>query len=162
MKPFFKSVLEAELHKIEQNLKTQKDEDSKEEPQQVDSDKIKVISELVNEFNNILAKNFNVYGAYEDFSFATSRSAEKMEEKLLDFFKSHFSGDFQLKNTFTQTSILPRIFYFEQKTKLIYSYNITNFMTQAIMIKNKFDIPEKTRYVMTPTGNVFMIGGLHS
>ena len=29
------------------------------------------------------------------------------------------------------------------------------------MIKNKFDIPEKTRYVMTPNGNVFMIGGFH-
>jgi len=128
----------------------------------VDSDKIKVIVELVNEFNNILAKNFNVYGAYEDFSFATTRSADKMEQKLLEFFRAHFSGDFQLKNSFTQTSILPRIFYFEQKTKLIYSYNITNFMTQAIMIKNKFDIPEKTRYVMTPTGNVFMIGGFHS
>lgn len=162
MKPFFKSILEAELAKIEQNLKDSKDEECKGEQAQVDSDKIKVIVELVNEFNNILAKNFNVYGAYEDFSFATTRSADKMEQKLLEFFRTHFSGDFQLKNSFTQTSILPRIFYFEQKTKLIYSYNITNFMTQAIMIKNKFDIPEKTRYVMTPTGNVFMVGGFHA
>lgn len=32
-------------------------------------------------------------------------------------------------------------------------------MTQAIMIQNKFDIPENTRYVMTPKGHLFMIGG---
>jgi len=47
----------------------------------------------------------------------------------------------------------------EQKTKFIYSYKIMNFMTQAIMIQNKFDIPEGTRYVMTPKGHLFMIGG---
>jgi hypothetical protein len=34
-------------------------------------------------------------------------------------------------------------------------------MTQAIMVKNKFDIPEKTRYVMTANGAVFMIGGFN-
>ena len=57
---------------------------------------------------------------------------------------------------------MPRIFYLEQKTKFIYSYKIMNYMTQAIMVQNKFDIPENTRYVMTPKGHLFMIGGYNS
>jgi hypothetical protein len=35
-------------------------------------------------------------------------------------------------------------------------------MTQAIMIQNKFNIPEFTRYAITPQGLVYMIGGLHT
>lgn len=83
---------------------------------------------LVDEFNNIIAKNYAVYGQYDDFSFANSRSPEKIMKKLEEFFKIHFSGDFQLKNSFEQ-SVLPRIFYLEQKTKFIYSYKILNYMT---------------------------------
>lgn len=58
--------------------------------------------------------------------------------------------------------MLPRIFYLEQKTKFIYSYKILNYMTQAIMVQNKFDIPEYTRYITTPKGHLFMIGGFNS
>ena len=60
----------------------------------VDSEQIKAVANLIDEFNNIVAKNFSVYGQYDDFSFANSRSSEKIEEKLQAFFKSHFSGDF--------------------------------------------------------------------
>lgn len=81
-------------------------------------------------------------------------------KKLEEFFKTHFSGDFQLKNSFEQ-SVLPRIFYLEQRTKFIYSYKILNYMTQAIMIQNKFDIPENTRHILTPKGHLFMIGGFN-
>lgn len=42
----------------------------------VDSDKIKAITSMVDEFNNIVAKNFSVYAHYDDFSFANSRSAD--------------------------------------------------------------------------------------
>jgi len=49
---------------------------------------------LIDEFSNIVAKNFSVYGQFDDFSFANSRSKEKIEEKLKNFFKLHFSGDF--------------------------------------------------------------------
>ena len=49
---------------------------------------------MVDEFNNIVAKNFSVYGQYDDFSFANSRSADDLEEKLNSFFGEHFSGDF--------------------------------------------------------------------
>jgi cupin superfamily acireductone dioxygenase involved in methionine salvage len=94
----------------------------------VDTDKIKAITSIVDEFNNIVAKNFSVYAQYDDFSFANSRSSDKIEEKLNKFFKEHFSGDFQLKNSF-ENSVLPRIFYLEQRTKFIYSYKILNYMT---------------------------------
>ena len=60
----------------------------------VDTDKIKAIANIVDEFNNIVAKNFSVYAQYDDFSFANSRSSDKIEEKLNKFFKEHFSGDF--------------------------------------------------------------------
>lgn len=66
----------------------------------VDADKIKAIVNLIDEFNSVVAKNYAVYGQYDDFSFASSRSPEKMLEKLEEFFKVHFSGDFQLKNSF--------------------------------------------------------------
>lgn len=45
----------------------------------VDSDKVKAITTMVDEFNNIVAKNFSVYAQYDDFSFANSRSSEKVE-----------------------------------------------------------------------------------
>ena len=61
-----------------------------------------------------------------------------------------------------EPKVLPRIFYLEQKTKFIYSYKIMNYMTQAIMIQNKMNIPESARYVITPKGQVYMIGGYYS
>jgi hypothetical protein len=94
----------------------------------VDSDKIKAIVSMVDEFNNIVAKNFSVYAHYDDFSFANSRSSDQIDLKLGQFFSEHFSGDFQLKNSF-EPSVLPRIFYLEQRTKFIYSYKIMNYMT---------------------------------
>ena len=32
-------------------------------------------------------------------------------------------------------------------------------MTQAIMISNKNNIPDMARYVITPKGHIFVIGG---
>lgn len=111
-----------------------KEEVSKKDLQDlVDTDKIKAITAMVDEFNNIVAKNFSVYAHYDDFSFANSRSGDKIETKLTQFFKEHFSGDFQLKNSF-EPGVLPKIFYLEQRTKFIYSYKILNYITQAIMI----------------------------
>lgn len=34
-------------------------------------------------------------------------------------------------------------------------------MTQAIMIQNKFNIPDLSRYVITPKGHLFIIGGFN-
>lgn len=153
--------------KDEEGGNTAGNEDQKKEEQepveqkeecQVDTDKIKAMTTMVDEFNNIVAKNFSVYGQYDDFSFANSRSADDMEEKLNQFFGEHFSGDFQLKNSF-ETSVHPRIFYLEQRTKFIYSYKILNFMTQAIMIANNFNIADHIRYIVTPKGNLFVMGG---
>ena len=104
---------------------------------------------MVEQFSNIVAKNFSVYANYNDFSFANSRSAEKMDQKLTEFFGQHFSGDFQLKESF-ENNVHPRIFYLEPRTKFVYSYKIMNYMTQAIMIQNKFNIYDNSRYVITP------------
>jgi hypothetical protein len=41
---------------------------------------------MVDEFNNIVAKNFSVYAQYDDFSFANSRSSDAVELKLKMFF----------------------------------------------------------------------------
>jgi len=36
-----------------------------------------------------------------------------------------------------------------------------NYMTQAIMIQNKFNIPDNARYIITPQGNLFVLGGFN-
>ena len=53
----------------------------------------------------------------------------------------------------------PRIFYLEQRTQFIYSYKIANYMTQAIMIANKFNVPDQCRHCVNPQGQLFMFGG---
>ena len=63
-------------------------------PKPVDADKIKAVTTMIDQFNNIVAKNFSVYGQYNDFSFASSRSADDIDAKLSAFFSQHFSGDF--------------------------------------------------------------------
>mmetsp|Transcript_35867 Transcript_35867/g.55020 ORF Transcript_35867/g.55020 Transcript_35867/m.55020 type:complete len:258 (-) Transcript_35867:558-1331(-) len=113
---------------------------------------------MVDEFTNIVSKNISVYAHQDDFSFATGRTSDDVNEKLKKFFALHFSGDFQMKERF-EPKVLPRIFYLEQKTKFIYSYKIMNYMTQAIMIQNKMNIPENTRYGITSKGSLYMTGG---
>ena len=48
----------------------------------MDSYKIESISTMLDDFDNIIGKNFCVYSNYEDFSFAQSRSKEKVEEQF--------------------------------------------------------------------------------
>jgi cupin superfamily acireductone dioxygenase involved in methionine salvage len=123
-----KKLIEEAEKKAEEGGEKTEESTADDELPDVDTDKIKAITSIVDEFNNIVAKNFSVYAQYDDFSFANSRSSDKIEEKLNKFFKEHFSGDFQLKNSF-ENSVLPRIFYLEQRTKFIYSYKILNYMT---------------------------------
>ena len=47
----------------------------------------------------------------------------------------------------------------EQRTQFIYSYKIANYMTQAIMIANKFNVPDQCRHCVNPQGQLFMFGG---
>lgn len=83
-----------ELRGIKKDEKPTEEEDEdkdaekeQEDPTQlVDSDKIKAITSMVDEFNNIVAKNFSVYAQYDDFSFANSRSSDAVELKLKMFF----------------------------------------------------------------------------
>jgi hypothetical protein len=48
----------------------------------VDSYKIEAISTMLDDFDNIVGKNFCVYTNYEDFSFANSRSKEDLNGEL--------------------------------------------------------------------------------
>jgi hypothetical protein len=96
-------------------IKKHNDLKEKGELPDVDTDTIKAVTTMIDQFNNIVAKNFSVYGQYNDFSFANSRSTEDMETKMDQFFALHFSGDFQLKNSF-EKNVHPRIFYLEQRT----------------------------------------------
>lgn len=75
------AAAEAELNKGD-------DEDEKEDDAdvQVDSYKIEAISTMLDDFDNIVGKNFCVYTNYEDFSFANSRSKEDLNGELQQFF----------------------------------------------------------------------------
>lgn len=47
---------------------------------EVDSYKVEALSTMLDDFENIISKNFCLFSNYEDFSFAQSRSKEKLEE----------------------------------------------------------------------------------
>jgi hypothetical protein len=66
--------------------KRKEEGESGESKHEADMDKIKAINYMVDEFTNIVGKNFGVYGQYSDFSFASSRSAEDLKKKLAKFF----------------------------------------------------------------------------
>ena len=51
-----------------------------------DTEKIKNVTAIINQFSNVVAKNFCVYANYNDFSFANGRSSEDMNQKLTEFF----------------------------------------------------------------------------
>lgn len=56
----------------------------------VDSYKINAITTMLDDFKNILSKNFCQFGNYEDFSFAQSRSTEKIQDEFMGFYDTHF------------------------------------------------------------------------
>ena len=72
-----------------------KDGEAEEEKQvEVDSYKVESISTMLDDFDNVIGKNFCVYSHYEDFSFASSRSQDKLAEQYSAFSTSNFSGAF--------------------------------------------------------------------
>ena len=80
---------------------------------------------MLDDFENIVAKNFCVFANYEDFSFAQSRSTEKIKDQFKQYFDLHFQGDFQVKNWFTP-GVLPRIYHLQQASKFVHCYKIMN------------------------------------
>ena len=80
----------------------EKKEESKSEKvvakKEVDRERIFAITTMLDDFENILSKNFSLFANYEDFSFAKSRTSEVLSEEFYRFFDIHFQGDFRVKN----------------------------------------------------------------
>ena len=76
----------------------------------VDTYRISAMAQMLDDFENVLGKNFCQFANYEDFSFAKSRTTESLQEQFYQFFDTHFQGDFRVKNWF-QSNVLPRIYY---------------------------------------------------
>lgn len=51
---------------------------------------------MIDDFENIIQKNYCVYSNYEDFSYAETRNVEKLEEAFKSFAETNFSGNFLL------------------------------------------------------------------
>lgn len=60
----------------------------------VNTYQVESLSTMIDDFENIITKNYCVYTNYEDFSFAQTRSIEQLEKQFKDFVVSAFSGDF--------------------------------------------------------------------
>jgi hypothetical protein len=65
-------------------------EDQATEKAKIDSYKIQAITTMLDDFENILAKNFCQFADYEDFSFAQSRNTESLNNHFNAFYTSHF------------------------------------------------------------------------
>ncbi len=113
---------------------------------------------MLDDFENIIAKNFCQFADYEDFSFAQSRNTESLNNHFNSFYAGHFQGDFRVKQFFN-SYVLPRIFYTQQGTKLVYNLKILNNIKSGVLLQNSFNIPERSRNLVTPKGLMYLIGG---
>ena len=64
----------------------------------------------MDDFENVISKNFNTYAQSEDFSFASSRSKDELEKIFNEFAKKDLSGAFQVKDWFN-SGVLPKIVF---------------------------------------------------
>lgn len=113
---------------------------------------------MLDDFENILKKNFCLFANYEDFSFAQSRSTENLQNEFTNFFDYHFQGDFRVKNWFHK-NILPRIFFPQQGSKFVHCFKILNNISQCILLQNLFPVADRTRCIVSPDGICYQIGG---
>jgi hypothetical protein len=88
---------------------------------------------MIDDFDNIINKNYCVYTNYEDFSFAQSRSQAQLDAQFKEFVASTFSGDYQLKSWFNQ-EVLPRINLLQWNTKFLYTYKILHNNSECQLI----------------------------
>ena len=128
------------------------------EPPKVNTYQIEALSTMVDDYENIITKNYCVYTNYEDFSFAETRSVDQLEKQFKDFVVSAFSGDFQIKNWFNQ-EVLPRIYHLQGNTKFIYTYKIMHNNSECQSINNNFPFPDRARHIVTPEGALYLTGG---
>ena len=65
---------------------------------------------MLDDFENILAKNFCQFANKTDLSYLEQRNEEQVEKEFSKFYDIHFTGDFQVKNWFN-SNILPRLYF---------------------------------------------------
>lgn len=127
----------------------------------MDTYKIDAITTSIDDFENVLTKNYCVYTNYEDFSFAKTRSKDQLNDHFSKFIKANFSGDFQLQSWFNPL-VLPKMNFLQQKTKFMYTYKVLHFNTDYQLIQNAFPFPEGGRQIITPEGHMYFTGGYYS
>ena len=73
---------ESKAETVEEGEEEKKDEESAaaEESKVVDTAKINALNKMLDDFENILSKNFCQFANYEDFSFAKSRTTEALQD----------------------------------------------------------------------------------
>lgn len=86
------------------------------------------------------------------------RTAEQIEEEFTKFYDVHFTGDFQVKNLFI-SNVLPRLYFPQQGSKFIHCFKILHNIQQCILIQNSFPIADRSRNIVTPQGQMFLLGG---
>jgi hypothetical protein len=94
---------------------------------------VEALTNIIDDYDNIVAKNYCVYTNYEDFSFAQTRSIEKIDGQFKDFVQMNFSGDYQMKNWF-EHDVLPRVTILQNNTKFIYTYKILHNNSECQLI----------------------------
>lgn len=55
--------------------------------------------------------------------------------------------------------MLPRLYYTQQGTKLVYNLKILNNIKSGVLLQNTFNIPERSRSLVTPKGHMYLVGG---
>lgn len=55
--------------------------------------------------------------------------------------------------------MLPRLYYTQPGTKLIYNLKILNNIKSGVLLQNAFNIPERSRSLVTPKGHMYLVGG---
>ena len=56
----------------------------------VDTYQIQAITTMLDDFENIISKNFCQFADYEDFSFAQSRNTDSLNNHFNSFYAGHF------------------------------------------------------------------------
>ena len=124
----------------------------------VNSYKIGAMATMLDDFENILAKNFCQFANKQDLTYMQKRTQEKVENEFNKFYDIHFTGDFQVKNWFN-ANVLPRLYFPQQMSKFIHCFKILHNIQQCILIQNTFPVAERSRSLVTPTGAMFLVGG---
>ena len=83
-------------------------ENTSEPPPKVNTYQIEALSTMIDDYENIITKNYCLYSNCEDFTFAQTRSKQQLETQFKEFVDANFSGDYQIKDWFIQ-EVLPKV-----------------------------------------------------